>query len=262
MTTYAHLEKNDGVAIITMDDPATRNANSTPHMIDALCAAIDDINTDPSVAAVVFTGAGPAFSSGGEVKLMESFQQMSAMQTRSYYVHHGIQKLTRAMLSLEMPSIAAVNGGAFGSGFGMSLMCDLRIASTAASFTMNFARLGILPGDGGAVFLLRALGHQQAARIMFTAQPLSAQAALDLGMLLEVVQPEQLMPVATRLAAEIAANPAHNLRLMKRLLRHAHSAEMESFLDLTASMQALSHHTPEHRAGLQELRERLARKAS
>jgi len=262
MTTYAHLEKKNGIAIITMDDPATRNANSTPHMIDALCAVIEDINTDPCVAAVVFTGAGPAFSSGGEVKLMESFQQMSAMQTRSYYVHHGIQKLTRAMLSLEMPSIAAVNGGAFGSGFGMSLMCDLRIASTAASFTMNFAKLGILPGDGGAVFLLRALGHQQAARIMFTAQPLSAQAALDLGMVLEVVQPEQLMPVATRLAAEIAANPAHNLRLMKRLLRHAHSAEMESFLDLTVSMQALSHHTPEHRAGLQELRDRLARKAN
>jgi enoyl-CoA hydratase/carnithine racemase len=260
MTSYAHLEKKDRIAIITMDDPATRNANSTPYMIDALCEVINDVNTDPSLAAVVFTGAGPVFSSGGEVKLMESFQKMSAMETRSYYVHHGIQKLTRAMLSLELPSIAAVNGGAFGSGFGMALMCDLRIASTAASFTMNFAKLGILPGDGGAVFLLRAIGHQQAAKIMFNALPLSPQAALELGLVLDVVEPDQLMPAATKLAGEIAANPAHNLRLMKRLLRHAHSAEMEIFLEMTVSMQALSHHTPEHLAGLQELRERLVRK--
>ena len=243
-----------------MDDPATRNANSTPQMIDALCEAIDAVNTDPALGAVVFTGAGPAFSSGGEVKLMESFQQMSAIEVRSYYVHHGIQKLTRAMLSLELPSIAAVNGGAFGSGFGMALMCDLRIAAEQASFTMNFAKLGILPGDGGAVFLLRALGHQQAARIMFTARPLTAAAALQLGLVLEVVPADELMPAATRLAAEIAVNPRHNLRLMKRLLRHAHAADMDGFLDLTVAMQALSHHTPEHRAGLQQLRDRLGSK--
>jgi 2-(1,2-epoxy-1,2-dihydrophenyl)acetyl-CoA isomerase len=262
MSEFARLEKQDGVAIITMDDAATRNANSTPHMIDSLCSAIDDVNTDASLGAVVFTGAGPAFSSGGEVKLMESFQQMSAIEVRSYYVHHGIQKLTRAMLSIELPAIAAVNGGAFGSGFGMALMCDLRIASTQASFTMNFAKLGILPGDGGALFLLRALGHQRAAQIMFTAQSLTADAALELGLVLKVVPPEELMATATGLAREIAAHPAHNLRLMKRLLRHAHSADMDSFLDLTVSMQALSHHTPEHRAGLQQLRDRLARKST
>ena len=259
--TCVQLEKKDGVAIVTMNDPATRNANSTPHMIEALVRAIEDINLDPAIGAVVFTGAGPAFSSGGEVKLMESFQQMTPMEVRSYYVHHGIQRLTRAMLSIEPPAIAAVNGWAFGSGFGMALMCDLRIAADDAVFTMNFAKLGILPGDGGALFLLRALGHQQAAKIMFGAEPVPAQQALELGLVLEVVPPAQLMEAALKLARGIAANPTHNLRLMKRLLRHAHTAELEAFLDVTVSMQALSHHTPEHAQALQALRDKLARKA-
>jgi enoyl-CoA hydratase/carnithine racemase len=125
---------------------------------------------------------------------------------------------------------------------------------------MNFAKLGILPGDGGAMFLMRAIGHQQAARVMLTAEPLSAQEALALGMVLEVVQPQELMDTALALAARIAANPTLNLRLMKQLLRHAHAADMESFLDATVSMQALSHHTPEHRSALQVLRDRLQRK--
>jgi 2-(1,2-epoxy-1,2-dihydrophenyl)acetyl-CoA isomerase len=253
-----------GVAMITMNDPATRNANSTRAMVDGLVQAIERVNDDIDVRAVVFTGAGPAFSSGGELSLMESFQRMSAAEVRRYYVQHGIQKLTRAMLSLQVPAIAAVNGPAYGSGFGMALLCDLRIASTQALFAMNFATLGILPGDGGALFLTRAMGGQQAARLLFTGDALDANEAKSLGLVLDVCEPEALVTQARALAQRVASNPGPNLRLMKRLLQQAKSsADTEDFLELTVALQALAHHTPEHRDALAELREKLrARRAS
>lgn len=260
MNALAILEKRDGIAVITMDDPSNANANSTERIIDELSAAVDEVNADPDIGAVVFTGARKVFSSGGEIELMESYQSMDPIDVRAFYHHKGIHRLYRQLHHLELPTIAAVNGPAYGSGFGMALMCDIRLAATTASFTMNFAKLGILPGDGGTMFLLRAVGHQEAAKIMFTGQSVDARRAKEIGIVSDLYEPEQLMPAATRLALDIAANPKRNMRLMKRLLRHAHSTEWDAFVDLTISMQALSHHTPEHREGLRDLRESVVRR--
>jgi enoyl-CoA hydratase/carnithine racemase len=260
MNKLAVLEKQEGVAIITMDDPSNANANSTSRIIDELTAAVDDVNADPDIGAVIFTGARNVFSSGGEIALMESYQPMDPIDVRAFYQHKGIHKFYRQLHHLELPTIAAVNGPAYGSGFGMALMCDIRLASTNASFTMNFAKLGILPGDGGAMLLLRAVGHQEAAKIMFTARPVNAERAKSLGIVSDLYEPDKLMPAAMELANAIAAHPTRNMRLMKRVLKHAHTTEWEAFVDLTTSMQALSHHTQEHRDGLQQLRESVAQR--
>jgi len=260
MNKLAILEKIEGVAIITMDDPSNANANSTARIIDELTAAVTEVNEDPDIGAVIFTGAGKIFSSGGEIQLMESYQPMDPIDVRAFYHHKGIHRFYRELHHLELPTIAAVNGPAYGSGFGMALMCDIRLASTTASFTMNFAKLGILPGDGGAMYLLRAVGHQEAAKIMFTAEPVNAQRAKELGIVSDLYAPEKLMPAAIQLAQSITANPKRNMRLMKRVLRYAHNTDWEAFVDITTSMQALSHHTPEHREGLRQLRESVTRK--
>lgn len=260
MNPLARLERREGVAIITMDDPSNANANSTARIVAELTDAVEEVNADPGIGAVIFTGARKVFSSGGEIQLMESYQPMDTIDIRSFYQHTGIHKFYRELHHLEVPTIAAVNGPAYGSGFGMALMCDIRLAASSASFTMNFAKLGILPGDGGAMYLLRAVGHQEAARIMFAAEPVAAQRAKELGIVSEVYEQEELMPAALAMAQRIASYPKRNMRLMKRLLRHAHTTEWESFVDLTTSMQALSHHTPEHREGLRELRESVTRK--
>lgn len=262
MEKLAKLEKHEGVAIITMDDPSNANANSTPRIIDELVAAVTEVDADPNISAVIFTGARKVFSSGGEIQLMESYQPMDPIDVRAFYQHEGIHRFYRQLHHLEVPTIAAVNGPAYGSGFGMALMCDIRLASTTASFTMNFAKLGILPGDGGAMYLLRAVGHQEAAKIMFTADPVDAQRAKQLGIVSDVFEPDKLMPAALEMANKIAAYPRRNMRLMKRVLRHAHTTQWEAFVDLTTSMQALSHHTPEHREGLKQLRESVTRKQS
>jgi len=261
MKKLAVLEKLDSVAIITMDDPSNANANSTKKIIDELCDVVSDVNADPSIGAVIFTGAGKVFSSGGEIQLMESYQPMDPIDVRAYYQHQGIHKFYRQLHQLEIPTIAAVNGPAYGSGFGMALMCDIRLAAARATFTMNFAKLGILPGDGGTMYLLRAVGHQEAAKIMFTAQTVDARRAKEIGIVADVFEPQDLMSAALQLAHSIASHPKRNMRLMKRLLRHAHTTtDWEAYVDLTVSMQALAHHTPEHREGLRRLREHVAAK--
>ena len=251
---------SDRIATVTLNRPDIRNANSTPDVVEALVQACDRINRDPDIRAAIFTGAGSAFSSGGEISLMKSFHEREPVDVRSYYVHHGIQRLSRALYSLEVPAIAAVNGPAFGSGCGMALMCDIRIASTRAKFALNFAKLGILPGDGGTLFLLRAIGSQRAAEMMFTGRTIEAGEAAQWGLVHRLVEPEALMDEARRLATEIAANPGHALRFAKRLIREAHLTQFETFLDLTVALQALSHNTEDHRLAVEQLEERLKKR--
>ncbi|MGH2551945.1 MAG: enoyl-CoA hydratase-related protein, partial [Thermomicrobiales bacterium] len=244
------FEQRGNIAILTMNRIENRNANSTPEMVDALCEAIDRINLDPEIHVAILTGAGTTYSSGGEAKLMSEFSTWNPVEVRQYYIHHGIQKLTRAMYRLEVPVIAAVNGPAYGSGTGSALMCDIRIASSKARFALNFSKLGLLPGDGGIYFLTRIVGPERAAEMIFTGDSIDAEDALKCGLVSRVVAPEKLMEEAVALAQRIAANPGTALRMAKRLLREAHQAGFDSFLDLTVSLQAMGHNTEEHRVAL------------
>lgn len=251
MSSEAVLFEQVGkVAILTMNRPDNRNANSTPEMVDALCDAIDRINLDSGIHAAILTGAGTVYSSGGEAKLMSEFASWNPVEVRQYYVHHGIQKLTRAMYRLEVPVIAAVNGPAYGSGCGSAMMCDIRIASTKARFALNFAKLGLMAGDGGTYFLTRIVGPERAAEMIFTGDPIGADEALKCGLVSRVVTPERLMAEARALAERIASNSGTALRMAKRLLREANQVAFDSFLDLTVSLQAMGHNTDEHRVAL------------
>lgn len=251
------VDRQGSVVILTLNRRETGNANSTPDVVEAIEVAIAEINADPSVKVAILTGAGKIFSAGGEFSLMESFHTMAPIDVRSYYRHTGIQRLTRALYGLEVPIVAAINGPAFGSGFGMALQCDIRIAADTATFAMNFSTLGLLPGDGGALFLTRAVGPQVAAEIFYTGDRITAERALALGIVGKVTTPESLMPQAFALAQRIADRPGGALRLLKKLLQETNGASFSAFLDLTASMQALCHNTPEHRQALSALRQSL-----
>ena len=262
MTSSVLLERDGHVAVITINREDIRNANSTPDVIEAMVDVIEQVNRDPGFHAAVITGAGKTFSAGGEFKLMESFNTMPTIDVNHYYRHHGIQRFTRALYDLEVPAVAAVNGPAYGSGFGMALLCDLRIASETATFAMNFSKLGILPGDGGALFLTRAVGPQNAAEIFYTGEPISASRALEMGLVLKVLPFDEVLPEALRLARQIADRPGPALRLMERLLREAGQAQFSGFLDLTAAMQAMCHTTVEHKDALDRLKSDLAKRAA
>ncbi len=247
MSDFLQISRDGAVVTWTMNHPATRNALTGNTAIDEIVAAASAASTDPSVRAIILTGAGPVFSSGGNVKDMARFAQpgLDANAIRNEY-RHGIQRIPKAMCALDVPIIAAVNGPAMGAGLDLACMCDIRIASDNATFAESFVRVGIVPGDGGAWLLPRAVGAAKAAEMAFTGDPISAAEALACGLVSKVVAADALLVEAQALAARIARNPAGVLRMTKRLLREGVHNTLESVLETSAAYQSLAHLSADH----------------
>jgi enoyl-CoA hydratase/carnithine racemase len=247
LSDFLQISRDGAVVTWTMNHPATRNALTGNTAIDEIVAAASAASTDPSVRAIILTGAGPVFSSGGNVKDMARFAQpgLDANAIRNEY-RHGIQRIPKAMWALDVPIIAAVNGPAMGAGLDLACMCDIRIASDNATFAESFVRVGIVPGDGGAWLLPRAVGAAKAAEMAFTGDPISAAEALACGLVSKVVAGDALLVEAQALAARIARNPAGVLRMTKRLLREGVHNTLESVLETSAAYQSLAHLSADH----------------
>jgi len=242
-------EKSDNIVTLTLNDPDVRNAISDEDMISGLVEALHRINDDYDVRCVILTGAGTAFSSGGNVKKMQRHDGMFAGGVYNVRVGYlrGIQRIPLAMYELEVPIIAAVNGHAIGAGCDLACMCDIRIAGKSARFAESFVKLGIIPGDGGAWFLPRAVGLSNARLMAFTGEAFDAEQSLQMGLVSKVVDDDKLMDEARALAQRIAVNPAYGLRMAKRLLREGERSELQTLLDMSASMQAIAHQSEDHK---------------
>lgn len=256
MSDFIDYSLEDGIVTLTLCAPEQHNALSHQGQFDAFAEVCGRINRDPRVSVVILTGAGKSFCAGGNVKDMKAREGLFAgnpYELRDGY-RHGIQQIPLAVYHLEVPTIAAVNGAAIGAGCDLALMCDIRIASRQARFAESFVRLGIVPGDGGAWLLPRALNNlSRAYELSFTGETVTAQQALEYGLVSRVVEPHELLSTAHDLARRIAANPGHALRLTKKLLREGQHTRLEPLLELSAAYQALSHHTEAHQAIVQAL---------
>ncbi|HWB66086.1 MAG TPA: enoyl-CoA hydratase-related protein [Mycobacteriales bacterium] len=249
---------DDGIAIVTLDRPETRNVISDEPIVSELPAACAAFNADPSIRAVVLTGAGSAFSAGGNVRKMLDREGMFAGSPAEIAAAYrsGIQTLIRAVHGLAMPSVAAVNGPAIGAGFDLALACDLRLAARTAKFGETFVTLGLVAGDGGSWLLPRVVGEQRAAELAFTGRVIDADEAVRLGVVLDVYDADALLPAALDLARTIASQPGLATRYTKRLLRNAQTGSFDEVLDAAAEMQAELHGTAEHLAAVQALIDR------
>lgn len=245
---FLNIERDGAIWTLTMNQPETRNALTGNTAVEEFVQVCDEIRRDASVKAVILTGAGPIFSSGGNVKDMQRFfdDALTPDAIREEY-RQGIQRIPRALNQLDVPVICAVNGPAIGAGLDLTCMCDIRIASETATFAESFVRVGIVPGDGGAWLLPRAVGRAKAAEMAFTGEAIDAQQALACGLVSRVVPSDQLLPTARALADKIAANPGAVMRMTKRLLREGEHSTLESLLELSAGYQALAHKTADHR---------------
>ena len=248
MTDPILYEARDHIAILTLNRPEKLNPISAPDMIEALLAMLDRLEHDHSVRVAIITGAGKGFSSGGDVRKMDGksgINDVKAVRTRHLY-RHGIQRLPRAFAALEVPVIAAVNGPAYGAGFDLTCMCDLRIASQSAVFAESFVKLGLVAGDGGSWLLPRVIGFSKACEMALTGDPINADEALACGLVSKVVPDSELMSEALKLAARIATNPPYAVRMTKRLLWEGREMSLAALLDLAGSMQSLMHLTEDH----------------
>jgi enoyl-CoA hydratase/carnithine racemase len=245
-------EQDGHVVTLTLDKPDVRNPLTDQDLLEGLNEACRRIADDPSVRCAILTGAGKAFSAGGNLKHMrdrtEGFAGHAA-EIREHY-RRGIQRTTLAVYHLEVPTIAAVNGPAYGAGCDMTLACDIRIAAETAVFAENFVRVGLISGDGGSWLLPRAVGLSRACEMSFTGDPVDAPTALVWGLVSRVVPNEQLLAEAHRLALRIVVNPPIQLRMAKRLLREGQNVRFDSLLELAAAFQGACHHTEDHEEAL------------
>jgi enoyl-CoA hydratase/carnithine racemase len=245
----ATLEIDGRIALLTFNRDDVRNALTSTELVSDIPEAIRWCNANIDVSVLIMTGAGSAFSAGGNIKTMGEGAKRPPHELEQAY-KHGVQRIPLALEEAEVAVIAAVNGPAIGAGFDLANMCDMRIGSTNAQFGETFVNLGIIQGDGGAWFLTRLVGYQRAAELTLTGRVIKAEEALALGLLLEVTAPDMLIPRAKEIASRIASKPPQAMRYAKRLLKLAQRQNLSEHLEVCSAFQAICHKTEDHQEAL------------
>lgn len=250
---FVVYEKSDRIVTVTINRPDSRNAVAEHADCDDLVQAIEAADADREVSVLILTGAGSAFSAGGNLKNMRDRVGIGGLDspdaTRANY-KKGVQRIPLALQSAEITTIAAINGHAIGLGLDIAAYCDLRVAADSAKFASSFLKVGLVPGDGGAWILPRVVGYARAAELILTGDTIGAEEALAIGLVNQVVPAAELMAAANRLADRVCANPPRSLRLAKRLLREGQNSRLPELLELSAAFQALAHETADHEEAL------------
>ncbi len=213
-----HVEQRDRVAVLTLDEPDRRNA-LTAELVGEIVAAVDRLEDDEGVGALVVTGAPPAFCSGADVGSLAS---MSSAQEGRRGGNEGLPSIYEGFLRFyrcTLPTVAAVNGPAVGAGVNLALACDVRVASPEARFDCRFARIGLHPGGGHTRLLTEAVGPQAAAAMVLAGEALDGERAAEVGLAWRCVNAGALLDEATRLADRAADLPRELARRVKASLR-------------------------------------------
>jgi len=236
--------RQGAVLTITLNRPEVFNAfNATLHA--ALHAALEEA-ADPGIRAVVITGAGRGFCAGQDLREFQELQG-GIRDTLEETYHPNI----RAIRALEKPVIAAVNGACAGAGLSLACACDARIASDEASFVPGFIGVGLVPDSGGSWFIHRLLGYSRAFEWMVSNRRLSADEALILGLVAEVVPADQFKTRVADFAEWYATLPTRAVALTKQLFDHAYTASLEEQLELEAELQQSATETDDFGEGVQ-----------
>jgi 2-(1,2-epoxy-1,2-dihydrophenyl)acetyl-CoA isomerase len=253
MGEFLDVERRGKIAILRMNKPEAMNAIGSHADCDDIVDTLQQMNDDRGVSAIILTGNGKAFCAGGDLKAMKARTGIGVLDqpdsTRANY-RRGVQRVTRAFMDIEVPAIAAVNGHAVGLGCDLACLCDIRLAAESAKFACSFIKVGIVPGDGGAWSLQRAVGYSTAAELFLTGERFDAAKAKEIGLVSRVVPDGQLLDAALEIADKIVANPPRALRLTKRLLREAQHSRMSDILELSAAYQAIAHETRDNQEAI------------
>jgi enoyl-CoA hydratase len=258
--SLVQIERDGAVAVVVLNDPERLNA-MTEAMGRALSAAVDGLATDDGVRAVVLTGAGRAFSAGGDLDLLERMTRAGNTDPggRTRRAHEAFMgrfyRLFLRVRGLPQPTLAAINGAAIGAGCCVALGCDLRIAAREAKLGLNFTRLGIHPGMAATWTLPRLVGPARAAELLYTGRLLVGEEAERIGLVNRAVPQDAVRAEALALARAIAEAAPLAVRGTKRSLAAA-PAGLDDALDQEAREQALCYESADLLEGLAAVRER------
>lgn len=242
------LDIDGPLARLTLNRPDTRNPLGQSGDGERWGTAAKTINANKALRCVIMTGTGKAFSAGGDLKAMRARSGDfggDALTLRDHY-RDSIHGIIKALWSIEVPVVGAINGPAIGLGNDVASLADIRIAAASAKFGATFLKMGLLPGDGGAWLLPRHIGWSRAAQLFFTGEVVDAETAAAWGLVSEVVPDADLMTRAEELAASICKQPPQALRMTKKLMRDGTMASFDAVMEMSAALQVTLQRTEDH----------------
>ena len=253
---YEHIQISTAECIqtITLNRPDRLNA-FIGHMRRDLAEALEHAGSDRSVRVVVITGAGRGFCAGGDVAFMAELMQRRNAEEFSRILGAG-RRVILAIRQMTKPVIAAINGPASGAGCNLALACDLRIASSDATFSQSFAKVGLHPDWGGSYFLPRLVTPNKACEMFFLGESIDAAEAMRLGIVNQVVAPEELESATLELAQRLRAAPPIALAAAKHAVYMSQAAELEEMLRYETEVQLRCFESDDAHEGVQAFLEK------
>lgn len=246
---------SDGVVLLTLDNPAQRNAMSAP-MTEAWAASIAELAADPGVRAVVVTGEGSAFCSGGDPRWIAGEPDAPVHHLRNRM--RGFYRAWLSIRDLEVPTIAAINGPAVGAGLCLALACDIRYASESARMSVPFVKLGMHAGMAATYTLPNVVGEARARELLLTGRMVGAEEAARIGLVSSVTADDSFLDTVLETAAGIAATAPIASRLTKVALRDGGHADFASAIEWEALAQPVTLATEDLQEGVRASREKRA----
>lgn len=248
MTTYEFLklQADAGIAVLTLNRPDTLNSWNQK-MRGEMRDAVRDLVADDSLRVLVITGEGRAFSAGEDVRGMQGLADAGTRGFRR--VARNIHNVFDELEAVEIPVIAAINGVAAGGGLELALSCDFRLAAESAKLGFPETNVGLIPGSGGCSRLVKLVGIAKAKRLVMTGEMIPAQRALAMGLVEEVVPPDQLMPRSMELARQLAGKAPLALGLAKLVLNACTNVDPDTGRNLERLGQSILKKTEDHLEG-------------
>ncbi|GAC1409887.1 MAG: crotonase/enoyl-CoA hydratase family protein [Actinomycetota bacterium] len=250
---------DDDVVTLTLNRPDVRNA-MTADLTDEFTRAVEDLRSDENLRALIITGAGSSFCAGGDLSFIKPGPGANVGDIRSKM--RAFYGKFLAVRSLDVPTIAAINGAAIGAGMCLALACDLRVAAQDAKISLGFTRLGLHPGMAGTYLLTRLVGTARAADLMFTSRTIDGNEALSLGLVNRAVPREALLAEVRTLASSIAENAPLATRMVKRAIHLAERADLDTMLEYEGLAQPITMATNDLLEGLDAVKEKRVPKFS
>ncbi|MBN2570258.1 MAG: enoyl-CoA hydratase/isomerase family protein [Deltaproteobacteria bacterium] len=240
------IEKIEKIWIVRFNLPESMNP-LVKELRKELKQALREFHCDQEARVAILTGSGKAFCAGGSLK--EFAGGMNAIE--AYDFMHDVNDIILSITNIDKPIIACVNGVAVGAGFNMALACDIIIASTKAKFSQAFSKVGLLVDMGGTYFLPRIIGIHKAKELLYTAKMLTAEEAYQMGIVNQVVPPEELESQTIAFAEQIAHGPAKALAMAKTITLKSMELSLGDVLEYEAMAQALCMQSDDHKEGVQ-----------
>jgi 2-(1,2-epoxy-1,2-dihydrophenyl)acetyl-CoA isomerase len=250
-------EKDGSLLWLSLNRPDFHNAISID-MIASLGFVLELADYDPEIRVVILSGEGKSFCAGGDLEAMENRSGMfsgDSFELAENYRRY-IQKIPKMMESFRKPLVAMVNGAAVGAGCDLACMCDLRIASDKAKFSESFAKLSLVPGDGGTFFLQRVVGYAKAMEMSLLGDFVGAEEAKKIGLVSFVVDSHELRKQTKLMSLCIADKAPAAISFTKAALKMAYEQNIHQHLDVLSAYQGISQRTQDHREALLALKEK------